>query len=212
MDIQKELDKAKEEIKEAKENASNALIVKDEPEQKTGAMQLVDQQEKEILNSNEAKAAAGKIGYERVHSDFKSEAAKINAKNIETAEKEFDNETRKRRLERLNAEMDLQHKYNMSMIKSNGEHNQMLDRRKKMVEKYGYLYDNKEHTIAYDGEGKQYNVPKDFSYSETVNRFRQFGRNVSKLDKPVLQTIKWVLILGGVVTAFCILKYFGIIG
>ena len=94
-------------------------------------------------------------------------------------------------MNRLNAEMDLQHKYNMSMIKANGEHNQMLDRRKKMVEKYGYLYDNKEHTIAYDGEGKQYNVPKDFSYSETVNRFRQFGRNVSKLDKPVLETIKW---------------------
>lgn len=212
MDVQKELDKAKEELEKAREHANSALVPAQKIEEKSGAIKLVDEQEKEILNSNEAKAAAGKIGYERVHSDFKSEAAKINAKNIETAEKEFDNETRKRRLERLNAEMDLQHKYNMSMIKANGEHNQMLDKRKKMVEKYGYLYDAKDSTIAYDGEGTEYNVPKDFSYSETVNRFRQFGRNMSKLDKPVLQTIKWVLIIGGLVAGFFILKAIGILG
>lgn len=212
MDVQKELEKAKEEIEKAKETANSTLVPTTAVEEKSSAMKLVDTQEQAVLKTDDAIKAAGKIGYERVHADFKSEAAKINEKNIATAEKEFDNETRKRRLERLNAEMDLQHKYNMSMIKANGEHNQMLDKRKKMVEKYGYLYDTKECTKGYDGEGKEYDVPKDFSYSEMVNKFRQFGRNVSKLDKPVLQTIKWFLILGGLVAAFFVLRALGIIG
>jgi len=173
---------------------------------------MLKEKKKQVLAGEQAGQIANTIATEDVKTDFADAAAKINAKNAATAEKEFDTKTRQRRLERLNAELDLQHKYNMSMIKQNGEHKQMLDKKKKMVEKYGYLYDWKDPTKAIDGEGNEYNVPKDFSYSNGVNRFRQFGRNVSKLDRPILQTIKWIAIIGVIVLGVFVLKWTGVIG
>lgn len=172
---------------------------------------MLKEKKKQVLSSEQAGQIANTIATEDVKADFASEAARINAKNTDTAEKEFDTKTRQRRLERLNAELDLQHKYNMNMIKQNGEHQQMLDKKKKMVEKYGYLYDWKEPVKAIDGEGKEYLVPKDFSYSSGVNKFRQFGRNISKLDRPILQTIKWVAIIGGLILGVFVLKWTGVI-
>ena len=212
MDIQKELEKAQDEIKQAKENASGALIVKQQPEEKSGAAKLIDKQEQQLLNTEEVQAVANRIGKERIHSDFEKEATEIDKQNTDNKQQQFDNKKKKRKIERDEAEEELEHKYKMRDIKKNAEHKEMLDNRKKLVEKYSYLYDTGKTTKAYDSEGKEYLVPEDFSYSEMVNRFRQFGRNVSKLDKPVLQTIKWVLILGGLVAGFFILKSFGIIG
>lgn len=211
MDIQKELDKVKEEIKEAKENTSSALVTT-EPKEKGAVLGLVDKKEQELLNTAEVQAAATRIGQEKIHSDLEEEAARIDKKNTDNKQLQFDNKKKKRKIERDEAEEELEHKYKMRDIKKNAEHKEMLDNRRKLVEKYSYLYDCEKTTKAYDSEGKEYLVPEDFSYSETVNRFRQFGRNVSKLDKPVLQTIKWVLILGGLITVFFVLKYFGIIG
>lgn len=205
MDVKQELEKVKQEMK----NANNALVPKTETVPET--TDLLRDKKTELLKSEEVQKLGEMAAKEDIKADFKSEAARINQKNIDTAEREFDNETRQRRLDRLNAEMDLQHKYNMSMIKANAEHNQMLDKRKKMVEKYGYLYDNKEAITAQDGEGNEYKVPKDFSYSVVVNKMRQFGRNISKLDKPILQTIKWFLIFGIGIALIFILKGLGIL-
>lgn len=211
MDIQKELDKVKEEIQEAKDNTSNALVTA-EPERKGTVLGLVDKKEQELLNTDEVQAAATRIGQEKIHADLEEEATKIDKKNTDNKQLQFDNKKKKRKIEREEAEEELEHKYKMRDIKKNAEHKEMLDNRKKLVEKYSYLYNNDKTTKAYDSEGKEYLVPEDFSYSEIVNRFRQFGRNVSKLDKPLLQTIKWVLIISIGISAFFILKALGIIG
>lgn len=173
---------------------------------------LLKEKKEEVLKGDEASVLGKKIAQEEVKADFASKAAEINEQNTNTAEREFDTKTRQRRLERLNAELDLEHRYRMSIIKQNGEHNQMLDKRKKLVEKYGYLYDSKEYIKALDGEGKEYLVPKDFSFSNAVNRFRQFGRNISKLDKPLLQTIKWFFIVGIFILGVFVLKWTGVVG
>lgn len=209
MDIEKEIKDAKEEMQKAKENITNALVSANQ-ESKSAAMQLVDTQEKGLLNTEEVKQAATRLGQERIHSDFEKEATKIDEQNTKNKEKQFDNKKKKRKIEREEAEEELEHKYKMQQIKKNAEHKQMLDNRKKLVEKYGYLYDSTEHTKAYDSEGNEYQVPKDFSYSELVNKFRQFGRNISKLDRPILQTIKWGLIIGLIIAVYFILKSLGI--
>ncbi len=209
MDIEKEIKDAKEEMQKAKENITNALVSANQ-ESKSAAMQLVDTQEKGLLNTEEVKQAATRLGQERIHSDFEKEATKIDEQNTKNKEKQFDNKKKKRKIEREEAEEELEHKYKMQQIKKNAEHKQMLDNRKKLVEKYGYLYDSTEYTKAYDSEGNEYQVPKDFSYSELVNKFRQFGRNISKLDRPILQTIKWGVIIGLIIAVYFILKSLGI--
>ena len=66
-------------------------------------------------------------------------------------------------------------------------------------------------TIEEDSQGNKYMCPKDFTYSKFVNRMRQFGRNMSKLDRPILQTLKWALIIGAGALVIFLLKHFGII-
>lgn len=215
MNLDEELKKTQEEINEAKENISKSLVPVDtaatKEEDKSQALKLIDEQEKQLVNTDEVKAVAARIGNERLHSDFEEEAAKIEKKNTDNQQLIFDNKKKKRKIQREEAEEELEHKYKMQEIKKNAEHKQMLDKRKKLVEKYGYLYDNTKITKAYDSDGKEYNVPEDFSYSETVNKFRQFGRNVSKLDRPLVQTIKWIFIIGGIIAVICVLKSFNIL-
>lgn len=202
--MEKTLEQIEEDIMHKKNQL--ALIQQDKD-----TVDLLQTKKKELLQGEEANNLGTLIATEDIKSNFASEASRINQRNVETAERELDTKTRQRRLDRLNAELDEQHKYNMAMIKQNGLHKQMLDKRKKLVEKYGYLYDNKETVLAVDSEGEEYQVPKDFSYSVIVNRFRQFGRNISKLDRPLLQTIKWALIIGVVVGGVFLLKRFGIL-
>ena len=220
MDIQEELNKAKEEMEKAKQETTQSLVVKDNPKQEIAPTQpkdgedtavMLQEKKKQVLKSEEIQKAGNLLANEDIKSDFANEAARIQEKNVNAAELNLKNKKRKRQIDREEAESQLEHKYKMEEIQRNGEHKKMLDKRKKLVEKYGYLYDNEKLTTAIDGDGNEYKVPKDFSYSNFVNKFRQFGRNMSKLDKPLLQTIKWVLIVGVVVLGVFILKWTGII-
>lgn len=220
MDIQEELNKAKEEMEKAKQETTQSLVVKDNPKQEIAPTQpkdgedtavMLQEKKKQVLKSEEIQKAGNLLANEDIKSDFANEAARIQEKNVNAAELNLKNKKRKRQIDREEAESQLEHKYKMDEIQRNGEHKKMLDKRKKLVEKYGYLYDNEKLTTAIDGDGNEYKVPKDFSYSNFVNKFRQFGRNMSKLDKPLLQTIKWVLIVGVVVLGIFILKWTGII-
>ena len=205
-----ELEQVKQEIALRKEQKKNELAL---PVQDTDVMSVVKQEECELLKTDEIMKIGKKFGEERIKSDLSAEASRIRRKNIETAEREFENETRELRLKHLKAEMELEHKYNMSTLEKDSKHKQMLAYRRKLVEEYSYLYNcNPEDCVTcYDNEGQPYQVPKDFSYSKTVNKVRQFGRNISKLDRPILQTIKWVLIIGAGVSVFFILKWLGIV-
>lgn len=204
-----ELDDELERVKKKKE----LMAVSELPKHDTNVMELIKEQEKSLMETKEVQDLGRKFSEERIKSDLSAEASRIRRKNIETAENEFENETRELRLKHLKAELEKEHAYNMKTLDDDAKHSQMLERRKKMVEKYGYLYNNSpENQIdAIDSKGEVYKVPKDFSYSNGINKIRQFGRNVSKLDRPVLQTIKWVAIIGIGGLAIFLLKHFGIL-
>lgn len=207
---EQELERVKQEIAIKKEQIANAPVL---PKHDTNVMEIVRQEESELLKTEEFSKISKKFGEERIKSDLSAEASRIRRKNIETAENEFENETRELRLKHLKSEMELEHKYNMSTLDKDSKHKQMLAYRKKLVEEFSYLYNCKPEdcVTCYDQNGEAYKVPKDFSYSKTVNKIRQFGRNVSKLDRPILQTIKWVLIIGAGIGAYFILKSMGVI-
>lgn len=203
--------------KEIQEQASKIMTVNKNdliiPNADTKVGDVIKEQENVLLQSEEVNKVARQFGEERIKSDLKAEASRIRRKNIETAEKEFESETRELRLIHLKAEMNLEHRYNMETLTQDAKHNQMLDARKKLVEKYGYLYDMSEKNIvkAYDSKGNVYDRPKDFCFSKVVNAVRKFGRDVSKLDKPILQTIKWLLIFGFIGLAIFLLKKYNIL-
>jgi len=205
-----ELAKIEQEISEKKAE----LIVQSQlPKNDTNVMEVVKKEESELLKSEDFSKISKKVGEERIKADLVAEASRIRTKNLDTAENEFKNETRELKLAHLKEELKLTHKYNMETLEKDAKHKQMLSKRKKLVEKYGYLYDCKEESCitCYDDEGKPYLVPKDFSYSSAINKIRQFGRNISKLDRPILQTMKWILIIGVGVSIYFILKSLGII-
>ena len=207
---EQELERVKQEIAIKKVQLANAPVL---PKHDTDVMSIVKQEENELLKTEEFSKISKKFGEERIKSDLSAEASRIRRKNIETAESEFENETRELRLKHLKSEMELEHKYNMSTLDKDSKHKQMLAYRRKLVEEFSYLYNCKpeECVTCYDQNGEAYKVPKDFSYSRAVNRIRQFGRNVSKLDRPILQTIKWVLIIGAGIGAYFILKSIGVL-
>lgn len=172
---------------------------------------MLQEQKNRALKSEDVQKAGSILANEDIKSDFANHAAKIEEKNVNAGDLHLKNVKRKRQQEREEEESKLEHEYKMAEIKRNGEHKKMLDKRKKLVEKYGYLYNQEHLSKAIDGDGKEYFVPKDFSYSEIVNKVRQFGRNVSKLDRPLLQFIKWFAIIGGIILGVFILKWTGII-
>ena len=205
-----ELERVKQEIAVKRVQMANQLVTQ---KHDTDVMSLVKQEEGELLKTEELSKISRKFGEERIMADLKKEASRIRRENIETAENEFENETRELRLKHLKAELEKEHAYNMKTLDDDAKHSQMLERRKKLVEKYGYLYDNKPENLidAIDSKGNVYKAPKDFSYSNGINKIRQFGRNLSKLDRPILQTMKWVLIIGAVVGGYFILKGLGVV-
>lgn len=212
-EIQQEIEEKKSqqlmEVKQQEQNNMDNLPAKTNDGDDTAIM--LQEQKKQALTSAEVQKAGNILANEDIKSDFANKAANIESKNMDAAELNLKNKKRKRQIDREEEESKLEHEYKMAEIRRNGEHKKMLDKRKKMVEKYAYLYNQEHMTKAIDGDGNEYAVPKDFSYSKTVNEFRQFGRNVSKLDKPLLQTIKWVCIIGGIVLGVFILKWTGII-
>lgn len=207
---EQELEKVKQEIALKKEQKKIGSLL---PANDTDVMSVVKKEENELLKTEDFLKIGKKFGEERIKADLSAEASRIREKNISTAENEFKNETRELKLTHLKAEMELQHKYNMSTLRDDSKYKQMLSRRKKLVNKYSYLYDSRpENCITcYDEENKPYQVPKDFSYSEWINKVRQFGRNLSKLDRPILQTMKWFIIIGLGIGAYFLLKSLGII-
>lgn len=209
---EEELEKIKQEIALRKSQEKSTNFIAMLPNKDTSVMDIVKQEENELLKSEEFQKIGKKFAEERAKSDLSAEASRIRRKNIETSEHEFENETRELKLKHLKAEMELEHRYNMMTIDSDAKHKQTLAYRKKLVEKFGYLYDCRHENcvICHDDEGNEYSAPKDFSYSITVNKIRQFGRNLSKLDRPILQTIKWVLIIGLGISAYFILKSLGV--
>lgn len=174
---------------------------------------LIKGKEKELLGTQEFQDLSQKIGEENIKAQLSKEASRIRQENIETAEKEFENETRKLRLEYLKEELKKDHTYKMKIIEKEAKYKQMLDKRKKMFGKYGYLYSNNPSKMieVEDSDGKKYKIPEDFSFSVIVNRIRQLGRNLSKLDRPVLQTIKWIFLIGIGSGIIFLLKKFNII-
>lgn len=205
-----ELERVKQEIAIKKVQMANQPVPQ---KHDTDVMSLVKQEEGELLKTEELSKISRKFGEERIMADLKKEASRIRRENIETAENEFENETRELRLKHLKAELEKEHAYNMKTLDDDAKHSQMLERRKKLVEKYGYLYDNKPENLidVIDSKGNVYKAPKDFSYSNGINKIRQFGRNLSKLDRPILQTMKWALIIGAVVGGYFVLKGLGIV-
>ena len=172
---------------------------------------LIDSKKDDVLNSEEAQKLAIRIAQEEAHSEFEERATQIEEQNITNDETHFDNKKRRRTLDRKEAEEELEHRYKMKMIKSNSKHKKMLDKRKKLVEKYGYLYSYKEVTTAFDSEDKEYQVPKDFSFSTTINIIRTFIRNIDRLDTAVKKILKICIFLGLGIAVYIILKNTGIL-
>lgn len=204
LDLQKRLDSIKD---------KNNMIISTQPKQEIEIHDLIKGKEKELLCTQEFQDLSQKIGEENIKAQLSKEATRIRQENIETAEKEFENETRKLRLEYLKEELKKDHTYKMKIIEKDAKYKQMLDKRKKMFGKYGYLYSNNPSKMieVEDSDGKKYKIPEDFSFSILVNKIRQFGRNLSKLDKPVLQTIKWIFLIGVGSGIIFLLKKFNIV-
>lgn len=178
---------------------STAASLAESPAHKSTTF-VVDSKIKELLDNPKVQEFISITAEEGIKADLAAIAAGIRQKNIETAEKEFDTETRTLRLKQCKEKLNLDHKYEMSILADNAKHKQMLDKRKKLEEKYGYLYERDE----------QGNIV-DFSYSETVNKIRAFVRNVSKLDVAVKKALKWLFISVVIITVFALLKRFQII-
>ena len=179
----------------------------------TQVMEVVKTEEDKLLKSENVANFSKKISEERIKADILQEAVRIQEQNITTAENEFENETRALKLKNKKAELNLQHRYNMENINKNAKFKQMLAERKKLVIKYSYLYEfQPENCIKLvDENDEEYLAPKDFSFSLSVNLIRQFGRNISKLNKPILQFIKTTLTVGSVVLGYLLLKKLGVI-
>lgn len=161
---------------------------------------LIETQTQEIMQSDEVKQLGNMAAKAKVKTEFESEAAELKGKQIDNAEKEFDNELREMRLAHRRAEEAREHKYRMAQIEKDGKHKAMLDKRQKLIEKYGYLYKTGE-------DGK----PIDFSYSPVVNWLRTQARNFDRLDKPFKSFLKLVVTCGFIFGALVLLKHFGII-
>jgi hypothetical protein len=207
-----ELRKLAEKEIEEKNNKTEVAVPADDKNQ-TSVMDVVKDKENELLQSKEVQELGRRCGEERIKSDLAKEASDIRRRNVQTAESLYETETRELRLKHLRAQLNRQHKYEMDTLEQDARHTQMLNKRRKQVEKYLYLYNSAPDNMVevLDGKGEKYSVPKDFSYSDFVNRFRQLGRNLSKLDKPILQTIKWALIIGAGIGIVFLLKRLGIL-
>lgn len=202
---------AEKEIEEKKNKTE--VAVKPAESNQTSVMDVVKDKENELLQTKEVQELGRRCGEERIKSDLAKEASEIRKRNVQTAESLYETETRELRLKHLRAQLNRQHKYEMDTLEQDARHTQMLNKRRKQVEKFLYLYNSAPDNMVevVDGKGEKYKVPKDFSYSDFVNRFRQLGRNLSKLDKPILQTIKWAIIIGVGIGIIFLLKRFGII-
>lgn len=162
--------------------------------------ELIADKTKEALKSADVQKLGQVAARANIRADMEAEAAKLRAKQTTTAESEFATDLRAMKLEHARAEETKRHRYRMSQVDKDSRHLAMLDKRIKMIEKYGYLYKKDEH-----------GNPIDFSYSVFVNVMRTLARNFNKLDTTFRNVLK-IIFWGGLVTgAIVLLKHFGII-
>lgn len=160
---------------------------------------LLRQKLSDVLADDSIQSQSATVARNKVATDLETATVLTDEQKVRNEEIALDNAISRLRLKHKEAEETRRHKYLMAQLKADGEHEAMLDRRKKMEEKYGYLYKQ-------DANGK----PIDFSYSKVVNSLRTLARNFDRLDKPFKTFIK-ILIFGGlIVGAIALLKYFNI--
>lgn len=162
--------------------------------------ELVEQNRTSLLQTEEVRELGTIVAEQQIKTDLAGKAQEIRASQIDNAEHEFDNDLRELRLKHAKAEETRKHNYAMQQIAVNARHTAMLDKRKKLEEKYGYLYERDENGNLID-----------FSYSATVNVLRTLARNFEKLDKPVRLVLKIVFWCGVCALTIFLLKKFDIL-
>lgn len=162
--------------------------------------ELVEQNRTTLLQSEDVQELGKVVATQEIKTGLAGKAQQIRSAQIDNAEHEFDNDLRELRLKHAKAEETRKHNYAMQQITVNARHTAMLDKRKKLEEKYGYLYERDE-----DGN------LVDFSYSTVVNALRTLARNFEKLDKPIKLLLKIVFWTGIGVLAIFLLKKFDVL-
>lgn len=191
----------------------NELVIDEETKRKAiSVYDLIGQKEEELLKTDNVQTMSQTVAEEKIKSDLAEEAVRIESKNQDLAEKKFATETKELRLKQLKEAMKLQHSYEMKTIKDNEKHRIMLDKRQKLIEKYGYLYEQQTYEdVDENGNKITKSRPKNFSYSVIGNSIRTFTRNLQSLDTTVRKFFKWVLFIGLGVAVIWLLRYYGII-
>lgn len=163
--------------------------------------ELVDQNRATLLQTEDVQELGKVVATQEIKTGLAGKAQQIRSAQIDNAEHEFDNDLRELRLKHAKAEEIKKHNYAMQQITVNARHQAMLDKRKKLEEKYGYLYERDENGNLID-----------FSYSTLVNVLRTFTRNFEKLDKPIKLVLKIVFWVGIGALSIYLLKKFDILG
>ena len=192
---------------------THEMVIDEETRAKVNSVfALIDKKEAELLNTDNVQQMSESVAQEKIKSDLAEEAVRIEAKNQELAEQKFATETKELRLKQLKEALALKHAYEMKTIKDNEKHRIMLDKRQKLVEKYGYLYEQQTYEdVDENGNKITKSRPKNFSYSIIGNSIRTFTRNLQSLDTTVRKIIKWVFFIGVGFAVVWVLKHYGII-
>lgn len=167
-------------------------------EDEVSISKITSKTKQDLVNNNtDIHSAVEYLVKEDILQDITSETVKVANKHQNNEENKFELERRKMQLELIRTEENKLHKYRMAQINRNGKHIAMLDKRKKIEEKYGYLYEK--------DENDQF---KDFSYSKIVNILRATARNFDKLDKPIKTITKFIFFGSMLVCLIFLIKYF----
>lgn len=199
--------------KEVVQAQPSELVIDEETKRKAiSVYDLIGQKEEELLKTDNVQTMSQTVAEEKIKSDLAEEAVRIESKNQDLAEKKFATETKELQLKQLKEAMKLKHAYEMKTIKDNEKHRIMLDKRQKLIEKYGYLYEQQTYEdVDENGNIITRSRPKNFSYSVVGNSIRTFTRNLQSLDTTVRKFFKWVFFIGLGVAVVWVLRYYGII-
>ena len=161
---------------------------------------LLQQKLTDVLGDENIQSQSADVARHKVETDLETATVLTDEQKVRNEQIALDNAISRLKLKHKEAEEIRRHKYAMAQLKADGEHEAMLDKRKKMEEKYGYLY-------KLDQNGK----PIDFSYSTVVNVLRTIARNFERLDQPIKTVFKFVFFGGLIFGAIALLKYFNIL-
>lgn len=165
----------------------------------TRTTDLLQKKLTDVLSNETIQSQSEAVARDKVATDLATATVLTDEQKVRNEEIALDNAISRLKLKHKEAEETRRHKYAMAQLKANGDHEAMLDKRRKMEEKYGYLYKQ-------DENGK----PLDFSYSNVVNFLRTLARNFDRLDQPIKTFCKLVFFGGLIVGAIALLKYINI--